>query len=319
MSREMSPDILRLAAAAAAPSGLSEGARRRRFGPLEQVRVQASQVWRLRAGDLVNFVLVLQDTLTDTDLSVRVAPLTIDAPGEDADCLVANETANAFGVPVTIWAGLTTTVPLRAFDDILDQVPSEIAAYCTSVAEGRTPQAVPDACRAGRPITSIFEPASDMRAQLEDALAAFHDVPAVVPEQRTTIPKMTGVTLDQVMDVLGMIQPVAMRVLRGKYPLSEQQAAELAAATGAEKSALLEAVQRPPEAVVHAVEHPRARGSLTVLAQRQGITVQQARELAAHRIYALAAREAPGERSWHDRLRNWLDGELSRHADPRQE
>jgi hypothetical protein len=319
MTRKVPDRVLAAARAARAPEALTEAARRKRFGPVAELPIEPGQLWRARTASVVMFLLLLDgldDEAEPDRRRILAAPTTVDPPGEDDRSLVLNETANVFGVEVTVWAGLAKPVPIHVLEDILDQVPGGIVEYCRTLTMGEEPlAALPAQSRRGHPIRSAFAPSAEVRSDVEDEWSTLVES-AGLPVANAAIPGELArpklpLRLAQVMQALGLPQPAAMQLLRGKYPLTPEQAQQLAEVAGLSESDVLDTVHPLPAGVVSAVEHPRARMRLLQLASRTGRSEEQTRRGAAYAVYALAARETGGAGAWRQRLDRWLDSKLA--------
>lgn len=63
------------------------------------------------------------------DTKLNVIPLTIDPAAEDADCFVLEDKSTAFGTGATLWEDLTTNLPMRVLDEIIDQLADETSEW----------------------------------------------------------------------------------------------------------------------------------------------------------------------------------------------
>lgn len=314
MTFEPSDRLIELAATGMAPEALREPARRARFGPLEHQSIAPGQLWRARQDDTVVFLLVLAlPEPPDPSVVVRAAPVTVDPPGEDEACLVLDAMSNAFGVDATVWNALASWVPIRVLDDILDQVDVDLVTACLTLADHRELPTTPiPGARRGRVVDSLFDAAADVRAQTEDDLAQLLQAPGlpIAEQQDRSEPARLRLSIAQVRDALGVSQPVAMQVLRGKFPLDVSQAEKLAPLAGVSTETVLNTVQPLPAEVVEAVEHPQSRSRIRRLAAAKRISESRMRLQAAYAVYALAARETGGSGAWQSRLDRWLQAQL---------
>jgi hypothetical protein len=307
---EVPAAMLRLAERAAAPQALTAVELGRRFGDLQRIELQAGQLWRARWEDVGLLVLLL-----DVDgSSYWAAPVTIDPPVEDESSVVLAPATTVLGEPLTVWAGLAQQLPLRVLDQPLDVLSPDVVAYIRSVAAGRTGQA-PTGCRAGSRIVSVFQPAAEVRAELQDdleALAAASWLPqtnAEVPRQPGKIGDLRDLLGDRpdlraLMEALNAPLPEVLDIIRGRRPLTPTQAEALTEVTGQPAEVLLASVGPLPDALVAEVDHPRWRPVVRRRARRTGQDEARARLELAYGTYALAARQtgpAPAP-PWRDRV-----------------
>ena len=157
--------VRRLAAAVLTPQGLTEVGLRKRFGDPGQVDPGSGQVWRARRDGTSRLVLVL----AINGQHATVAPVSIEPTGEDEMSLVLDGASTVFGVDVTVWAGIQRSVPLAAFDRIIDCWSEDVTRWCQDITD-RDAAAVPAGARRGRPIEFPFGRDAGIRATLADDL-----------------------------------------------------------------------------------------------------------------------------------------------------
>jgi hypothetical protein len=317
--------ILRLAKRAAAPQALTAVQLRRRFGDLQQIELEAGQLWRAQWEDVGLLVLLL-----DVDgSSCRAAPATVDPPVEDGSSVVLAPATTVLGEALTVWAGLARQLPLRVLDQPLDLLPPDVVAYVRSVAAGQTGPA-PTGCRVGSRIVSVLQPAAEARAELQDdlgALAAASWLPQAHADAQLQ-PGKTGDLRDLLGDrpdlpaLMGALDtplPEVLDIIRGRRAPTPAQVDALAGVTGQPAEALLASVGPLPGELVAEVDHPRWRPVVRRRARRTGQDEARARLELAYGTYALAARQTgpAAAPSWRDRVAQVAaaDGDL-RHPDP---
>ena len=300
--------FLDLAQQSRGPQALSEDGLRERFGEPTEVELETGQVWRARWDEVS--VLVLLVELAGRD--VLVAPVTIDPPAEDERAAVLEGSNTVFGVECTLWAGMTTTLPMRVLDRVMDAWPAEIVRW-TSCAAQDHPEPVPAGARPGQPIRSELDPAAELRAELADELEALCQAPGLPVERpgATTqgLASLLGPTLDlaALCSALGLQQPDVMKLLRGKVPLEPEQIEAVSQATGLPAEEIASTVRPLPLRLAQTLEHPRWRAVWTQRAERLQVTEAQARLASGYGTFALAARETGGgEPDWDARLRQFL-------------
>lgn len=308
---EVPEHLLRLAAQAAKPD-LQPARLLERFGAAEQVRIEEGQVWRARWNGAVVLVLVLD--VGDRD--VWAVPVTLDPPAEDESCLVLDGRRSVFGVDVTVWAGMVQAVPVRVLDQVLDAWDSDLVGCTRAVAQGR-PGDPAVGMRAGSAPGSLFEDSVALRAELEDDLAELQAAPGLAsavgasPAQGSLAALLGGrPDIAQLTEALGKPQSQVMAILRGRRLLEPGDIAGLARATGLSQEQIADTVQPLPEDLVEAVEHPRWRPVMTLLAKHGAGDEAQARWQAGYGAFALAARETGGSSpDWDARLKQFLVGQ----------
>lgn len=312
--------MLRLAERAAAPQALTAAELRRRFGDLQRIELAAGQLWRARWEDIGLLVLLL-----DVDgSSCWAAPVTIDPPVEDESSVVLAPATTVLGETLTVSAGLAQQLPLRVLDQPLDVLSPDVIAYIRSVAAGRTGQA-PTGCRAGNRIVSVFQPAAEVRAELQDDLGALAAA-TWLPQKDAEVSTQPGKTgdlrdllgdrpdLQALMDALHARLPEVLDIIRGRRPPTPAQADALAEVTGRPAEVLLASAGPLPDELVAEVDHPRWRPVVRRRARRTGQDEARARLELAYGTYALAARQTgpAAAPSWRDRVTHVAaaDGDL---------
>lgn len=300
--------FLDLAEHARAPQALSEEGLRERFGEPTEVELETGQVWRARWDEVSVLVLLVGFAGRD----VLVAPVTIDPPAEDENAAVLEGSNTVFGVECTVWAGMTTTLPVRVLDRVIDAWPAEIVRWTANAAQGH-PGPVPAGARPGRPIYSELDPAAELRAELADELETLCQAPGLPVETAgaTTqgLAALLGPTLDlaALCSALGLQQPEVMKLLRGKVPFAPEQVEAVARATGLPAEKIASTVRPLPLGLAQKLEHPRWRPAWTRRAERLQVTEAQARLTGGYGTFALAARETGGgEPDWDARIRQFL-------------
>jgi hypothetical protein len=302
--------MLQLAQRAAAPQALTAVELQHRFGDLQRIELEAGQLWRARWEDVGLLVLLLE---VDGS-SCQAAPVSIDPPVEDESSVVLAPATTVLGETLTVWAGLAQQLPLRVLDQPLDVLSPDVVAYIRSVVDGRTGQ-TPAGCREGNRIVSVFQPAAEVRAELQDdleALAAASWLPQANAEVSTQLGK-TGDLHDLLGDrpdlqaLTGALHaplPEVLDIIRGRRPPTPAQAVALAEVTGQPAEVLLASVGPLPDALVAEIDHPRWRPVVRRRAHRTGQDDARARLELAYGTYALAARQTgpAAAPSWRDRV-----------------
>jgi hypothetical protein len=305
--RAIAHGYLELARNAAAQQ-LSPAGLRDRFGDTHDHPIARGQIWRT-SWDEVTVLVVVFDV---QDTEIDVIPLTIDPAGEDLDCFVLGADLTAFGSEVTLWEGLRTDLPMRVFDEIIDELTREISSWLFAVE--RSEASLPDGLRLGRAPKSPFEASISFKAEIEDDLIALQSSPALpvaseydnpsIPTLASLLGKKTDLAvLVEALAPLGLDQPEVMRLLRGKRPVSPVIAFAVAQVTGVAASQVTKAVQPLPTRFVDEVDHPRWRPVWRERAARSGIDEADARLQVSYEMFAVAARQTGSQTpDWHARL-----------------
>jgi len=300
--------LLELARDASAPYPLTAAGRRARFGDCRDHPIERGQIWRATWDDVRLLVLV-----TDVEhAEIDAVPVTLDPGAEDAESVVLEPALTAFGVGVTLWVGLRTTLPFRVLDEIIDEIPDQIAGWVTAaMSVSRLP--TPEGVQVGRRRATLFDSSVTIRAEVEDGLEALRATPALPvgkrPEKSTrTLASILGRAVD--LNVLvgalsrqGFSQSDVMSLLRGKRPLTPDMVDAVARVTGVEPTLIAEAVQPLPAEFVEEVDHPRWRPLWRERVQDEGLDEATARLRVSYEMFALAARQT-GSRTpdWSARL-----------------
>lgn len=281
-------ELLAMAKAAAAPQ-LTGAALDRRFGPRSTWLPAAGQMWRAVREDVTALVVLLA---VDAE-SATVVPVTVD-PSDTADTVVLEDTV--LGVPVTVWVGLTRTVPVSVLDRPVDNLGVDVL---TRLAERGA---------VGPPGAALL--VHDVRAELDDDLTLLDATPpatasAPVPADTPGIDldALGPAALEEAAARLAAPLPVVLDLVDGKRPPTSAEAEVLREVLGAAPE-----VTPPPAGLVLELSQPRWRGLVRQHRHRGGPTEDAARRALAYDIQAMAARQTGGaEPSWPDRIRRWAE------------
>lgn len=303
--------FLDLASQTRGPQALSEEGLRERFGELAEVEIEAGQVWRARWDEVSVLVLVV----AAEDRDVLAAPVTIDPPAEDARSVVLEGSFTAFGVEATVWAGLTSIIPIRVLDRPLDQWSEDLVRWATRTTQGQ-PIATPPGTRQGGAIQSELDPAALLQAELADDLESLRQAPGLPVDipgaTHRDLASLLGSNLDlaSLCSALNLPQPEVMKLLRGQTPLVPEQIDNVARVTGLSSEEIASTARGLPFRLVVTVEHPRWRPTWAQHAQRRHLSEDEARLTGGYEVFALAARETGGSQpNWNQRLRQFLQQE----------
>ncbi|MFD8814006.1 hypothetical protein ACFV23_21540 [Streptomyces sp. NPDC059627] len=275
------------------------------------MKLEIGQVWRARWEDVSMLVLVLGVETHE----VSTVPVTIDPPGEDENSVVVEGSCTAFGIDATVWTGLTSSLPMRVLECVVDAWGEDLVEFTVARVQGRS-ELIPAGVREGLPIRSALEPAAEMRAGLADDQECLQNAPGLPVEEvgqpAGTLASLLGDRLDlkALCAALQLPQARVMNLLRGKMPLSAGQIDTVAWATGLPAEEIARTVRPLPADLVLLAEHPRWRPVWVRRAQRLGISEMQARLSGSYGAFALAARQTgAGDADWEARLKQFLRDE----------
>ncbi|WP_152564104.1 hypothetical protein [Actinomadura welshii] len=246
---------------------------------------------------------------------VIAAPVTIEPPAEDDQCLVIAPGRTVFGVDVTLWGGLRGPLPIRTLEVPVDAWDHEIADW-TDTESTAPPANVPKNTRRGREILSEFEPEAELRAELQDELDLLRAAPALPAETTTDRPfrslqSMMGkdLNLGALRDALDLPQHEVMKLLSGRRLMTPDMANAITEATDLTDQDVAQAIRPLPSALVAEVDHPRWRRTWRTMAESRQEDETEVRLTASYKAFALAARETgSGEINWRGRLQQVLHG-----------
>jgi len=300
--------LLELARDASAPYPLTADGRHARFGDCRDHPIERGQIWRATWDDISLLILVADVEHAEID----AVAVTLDPGAEDEESIVLEPALTAFGVEVTLWVGLRTSLPIRVLDEIIDEIPDRVIDWATaSKTDSRFP--TPEGAQVGRPPANLFDSSVTIRAGVEDDLEALRAAPALPvakgPEKSTrTLASILGRAADLnvlvgALSHLGFSQSDVMSLLRGKRPLTPDVVDVVAHVTGVEPALIAEAIQPLPAEFVEEVDHPRWRPLWRERVQDEGLDEATARLRVSYEMFALAARQT-GSRApdWSARL-----------------
>ncbi|MED5811529.1 hypothetical protein VST63_04095 [Mycolicibacterium sp. 050232] len=322
MTKDAPPrDLLALAREAAPPHSLTAAGRQQMFGDLSDRAITPGQVWRAAWGD--DSVLVFVTGFQNGD--IEVIPVTLDSGTGDHQALVLDADATAFGVESTLWLDLQTTLPLRVFDEIVDQLPNAVTEVITSSAFA--PEAAAAlGMRTGHTPSAPFDTSRMVRAEIEDDLQALRAAPSLPVAQEGDQPPLTLANiLGKAVDLralveglrhLGLDQSDVMSLLRGKRPVTPDEVETIARLTEVDHELIAKAVRPLPLEFVDEVDHPRWRQTWRTRALRDGTDETNARLAVSYEMYARAARQtgssAPDWAARLEQFRQLHDGRGAR-------
>lgn len=300
------PDaLLRVSRDARAPSALLDAVRRTQALPPPDP--QSGQLWRLAWNGTTALVLVLDDR----PAGVLAAPVGVDAEVAGARTFIIGRTRTSLGVDVVVWPALAREVPTFVLDVCLGAVEPAIARATTAVHRGTAATTSPPGITMGPESTSPFEPAARTEAELSDVLeklaAAVWAPEATSGGAAAPGDLLPDEALRDLPALLGLNLPVVWEILRGKRPLTTEQAELLASRYGVSASGLLAGSSLPLELVTE-LNHPRWRPRLQERQALTGMADDELRRVAAYGAFAMAARQTgTSSPAWRDRLQRYFD------------
>ncbi|MDQ3152986.1 MAG: hypothetical protein M3R63_15170 [Actinomycetota bacterium] len=304
------------------PAGLLAAARKASAGPalLAAVRGAAidpvpdpapGQLWRAGWDEATVLVVVLETGVG----GLLAAPVSVDPAVGDDRSLVLEPDGSVLQVAVAVWAGLARAVPLRVLETYLETIQASTVQALTALQRGSSVDP-PAGTRVGLPVVSPFDTAARVQAALADTLELLADAswtPSAAPAPRVPGDVLGDrVDLAELPGLLCVNLPVVWDLLRGRRPLSTEQAEALADRYGVDADDLL-AAPAPPAELVEELDHPRWRPTLRNRRRLHGLDDADVRRQIAYGTLAMAARQTgTSVPSWRDRIRHYLDAEQTR-------
>lgn len=309
--RHIPKHVLRAGAAAAASPRLVEAIRSAE-NAVAVSDPSPGQLWRASWDDAAQLVLVLGVTGAG---AAMVAPVTTDPPVSDESSVILDAGLTVLGHAATVWGGLAVEVPFLVFDLMIGEVAATFVAAAERVAAVGSADALPTGVRAGTPVTSPFDPAAEIRAELADTLEPLRDA-AWAPQPLGSVQSLRELLqgradvpalMKALVETLGLGLPAVMEILMGKRHVTPEQAAAAAEVTGLTTQQVLSAVTPLPDGLISEMDRPRWRKALRAL-RRPGEPEAAARLTAAYGTLALAARQTgpASSPSWPQRIRQYL-------------
>ena len=298
--------LRRLAAQNAAPWAITAQGLESRFADRGVDAPAKGQVWRARWNEDTLLVLLLDVQ----DHQVEAVPVTIEPTGHDDRSVVVPASETAFGVDVTVWCALVTTLPFRVLDQILDCWPEEAIALCNSESTQEMQHRIHR-----RPSPTRED--VDLQHDLETSLERLAGVRSFANPKENGSPKqdlrsLVNLPLREIRALLKISQSEVMDVMRASRPLTEEQAQALAGHCDVSVAEIKACLPGLPSDAINEVEHPRWRRAVTLIACRNSCSEAEARGRIAQEAYALAARQSGGDDThvWRWRVQRYLDAEL---------
>ncbi|WP_205326638.1 ImmA/IrrE family metallo-endopeptidase [Glycomyces sp. YM15] len=251
-------------------------------------------------------LLVILEVNGDRRTAVA-APLSIEPGIEAADTLVVGPGASPLALTTVIWFDLKRAIPVRVLSRPLGKIAAPIFDLLTRTALNSQQVRQISDVRLGAPDYDVHSSNARVKADLEDLfeLWASSLEPIDTPDKPITPPSSTlPVQLAQVVEMLGVPQPIAMAIIRRERPLTPDELARLAAGTGISEADLQPfEPSLPPELLIE-LEQPRWRLLVETTATSEGIDELTARRQLSQSAYELAARQRGDDTSlWRHKLR----------------
>lgn len=250
------------------------------------------QVWRAEWEGTAQLIVILS-----TSERLMVAPVSFDIGYADPESRPINESDSPFGVPITVWLGLRTSVS----PSVLDRYAGDVAARARIAL---TPP-LDDSSRKNTfdPI-SATDPIHVYRGLLEDTINTLAGVQWLPTGTGSLSEVLRPLLVDWIAQNLQTTPQRALRLWRGLAALTFSEAERLSPAIGLTPQELVSKNPNPPAALIACIERPIRRKNLRRLAAQRQISDTVAHQTAAYEAWALAARQTGGqtEIAWDGRL-----------------
>jgi len=269
--------------------------------------VRSNGLWLARWSGATVMLLVISESTPQT---VLAAPVTVEPGLLDQEAVIVEPSANALGLPITVWLGITREVPIQTLERRLGELPPQSLDTARSTSKTGF---LPDT-EQGPPLGS--SPSAEKKAELEDLLESWLTDLKSSPFPSTTMESgpMQGkrpFTLQQVMEALNVPQRKAMNVIRGTFQLSPAETEQLALHAGLPAEAVSSLAAPLPNELLVELQQPRWRFLVRAEAKKLDTDEPAARLAVAREAYALAARQkGEGTNVWRQRLRTIALGHL---------
>jgi hypothetical protein len=297
------PESLRvLAGSLRVPPALTTDGLRQRFGDPDGIDPVAGQVRRAQWAEVSLLVLLLGPA---DERHWRAVPVSVDPTGQDEDSLVLGPQRTTFRVDVTAWAGLAARLPTGVLSRAVDIWDADVTTWCASP-ESSPP---PDTRRGQSAVP--YGPDAEVRADLQDMLQTLAEAPMVpvrTPAALDVAAAAARVGLPAVVSALGVPLPTAVKIVKGKATVTEEQAAILARLFGSPLSDVLTSVNGLPAELAVELEQPRWRTVWRSWAAQLRRAEDTVRLQIGTSVSALGYRQTGGTGApdWTSRIDHWL-------------
>lgn len=305
----VSPGLMALAKRFRVPQGLRDAVLDAAVPP-----PSAGQLWRAEDGSAALLGLLISVRTGEGRLpDVLLCPLTLDVDDASGSGVVV--ISSVLGdAGVRLWPDLAHWLPLAVLDHLLDDGQELVAAAARTEQAASAAANDPGSATALLDTVHVFSGAAQALAQVADDVSALASSPRLAVAATDTQENRSAGSLMQTLpgggadkirtltDVLGVSGADALAVLRGRRPLTEEEADQVRRHLGLGA----QDVQHDgfPLALAAELEQPRWRRPLLQTAPTAGIA--EARAAAAAGVFGLAARDSAAEPNWAERIERYL-------------
>lgn len=279
-----------------------------------EFEVRSNRLWSASSSGTT--ILLLTLNTPSNERTVLAAPVTLEPGLEDEECVLLEASTNELGLPLTVWLGLARKVPLRTLERPLGEISTVLAHTNGGVIESGPFLRLSAGVHVGRENFGSTWPSAEKHAELEDLLDEWMEELEPLPSQPSNVQvKQQEVkpSLAQVMDALNVPQRQAMNIVRGRHPLTDDEAQRLAAHIGSTHEAISAMAEPLPTELLLEMEQPRWKNLVRSEQQSKKSNEIQARLSLAQQAFALAARQSgEGTDAWRQRLRTVALGHTTR-------
>lgn len=305
----VSPGLLALAERFRVPQGLRDAVLDAAVPP-----PSAGQLWRAEDGSAALLGLLIsvrtgEDRLPDALL----CPVRLDVEDTSGSGVVV--ASSVLGdAEARLWPGLARWVPLAVLDHLLDDGQELLAAAAQIEKAASAAADDPASAFALLDTVDVFSGAAQALAQAADDMSDLASSPRLAVTATGT--QTTGATgslmealpgrgadkIRTLTHVLGVSAADALAVLRGRRPLTEEEADQVRRHLGLGAQDVRH--DGFPLALAAELEQPRWRRPLLQTAPTAGLA--EARTAAAAGVFGLAARDSAAEPNWAERIERYL-------------
>ncbi|WP_288967939.1 hypothetical protein [uncultured Microbacterium sp.] len=255
--------------------------------------VARGQVWQASWADAAAIVLV--DQIDDAGALAHILPASVESGVADSSTVVVEAALHA---PLSVWPSAGRWISYAALDALLETL---IPAVLNTVTSTPTHSSVHDDPAPGSGAALAVD-------ELFDAVATLERAPRLEPQKDITAGRKLSIDLGLVITTLGATQSRAMNILKGREPLTEDEAQSLSAAAHVAPDLILAALDPLPDDLARELQEPRWRRSVRRCALDGD--EEHGRTRLGYEIYQLAARErGSGREIWRQRLEAHLASE----------
>ncbi|WP_084466023.1 hypothetical protein [Nocardia salmonicida] len=234
----------------------------------------------------------------DDDAQAHVNPATLERDVEDSAATVIETEVSPLHGPITVWPQATTMIPFAVLGATIASIPEPLLRVVTM---GRSSECTEKGVRRGHTDPALGSGAALAIDDLFDAIELLHAAPGLHRPGAAESVAPLQIPLTVIIDVLGVAQPRAMSIRKGKEPLTPEEAQRLALATEIPVDTVLASVAPLPDDLHRELQEPRWRPHI----RRRAVDddEQSARTRLGYEAYQLAARQTgEGRELWQQRL-----------------